>query len=281
MLKSIFNFFVFSSFYIALCAVVMVYQLQYIFPAIEIPQVFYVFVFFSTVCSYNFHWWLTTHSATASERLNWAVKNKWLHLVLYFIGLIGAGFSFFYLRQHWFWIAFGAFVTFLYSAPKIPQKIFIGLRRIAIGKTIFLAFVWMYVTTVLPLLISDSPWQPGFIWLSCSRFFLIYAICILFDYRDREDDKSDGIRSMITYFNERGINNLFALSILMFTVFTTLLYTSNIGVGLLETLLLLLPGGIVVAIYQYAKTHFSDYLYYFVLDGLMMLSGLLMIIIHI
>jgi len=277
MLKSIFNFFIFSSFYIAICAVIMVYQLQLLFPHVAIAPVFYVFVFFSTVCSYNFHWWLTVHSAVGSERLQWAVKYKWLHLLLYFAGLIGAAVSFFMIRQHWLWIALGIFVTFLYSAPKIPQKFFIGLRRIAVGKTIFLAFVWMYITTILPLLIWGKTWEADFTWLACSRFFLIYAICILFDYRDRADDKADGIRSMITWFNERGINNLFALSVLLFVIFTCALAVN--GTGWPVIMVLLLPGLIVAALYQYAKHHFSDYLYYFILDGLMMLSGLLMIII--
>ncbi|MEP6749612.1 MAG: UbiA family prenyltransferase [Bacteroidota bacterium] len=200
-------------------------------------------------------------------------------MILYFIGLIGSAVCFFMLKQHWFWIALGAFVTFLYSAPKIPQKIFIGLRRIAIGKTIFLAFVWMYVTTLLPLLISDQVWQTNFTRLACSRFFLIYAICILFDYRDRDDDKAAGIRSMITRFDEKGVNNLFACSMLLFSVFTIALYVSGFTLSAIS--LLLVPGAIVAALYNYAKKNFSDYLYYFVLDGLMMLSGLLMIIFHI
>lgn len=276
MLKSFFQFFLFSSLYIALCAVVMVYQLQLLFPQVHVSGAFYLFVFFSTVCSYNFHWWLTHHSATGSERLQWALKYKKLHLLLYFIGMLGAAICFWLIRQHWIWIALGAFFTFLYSAPKIPQHFFIGLRRIAVGKTIFLAVVWMYVTTLLPLLVNGADWHPAFTWLAISRFFLIYAICILFDYRDRDDDKADGIRSMITLFNERGIDNLFTLSLCLFAIFTVLLHgggTSWMSIGVL-----LLPGLLVAVLYNYAKKHFSDYLYYFVLDGLMMLSGLLMIL---
>lgn len=257
----------------------MVYQAGQLFLHGTIPAVFFLFVFFATICSYNFHWWLTTHSATGSERLQWAVKNRSLHLLLYIIGLVGSSVCFFVLRQHWFWIGVGGFVTFLYSAPKIPQKIFIGLRRVAVGKTIFLAFVWMYVTSVLPFLISGRPWQANFTWFACSRFFLIYAICILFDYRDREDDKADGIRSMITWFNESGINILFTISLLLFAVFTGLLYTG--GLGVFTIAVLLVPGIITAAIYNYAKKNFSDYLYYFVLDGLMMLSALLMLLLQI
>ncbi len=279
MLKSVVNFFLFSSCYIALCAVAMVYQVHLLFPQVNIPNVFYAFVFFSTVCSYNFHWWLTHHAVNGTERLHWALRHKGLHLALYVVGLLCAATFFWPLRLHWHWITFGAFVTFLYSAPKIPQKIFIGLRRIAIGKTIFLAFVWMYVTTLLPLLVATTEWQPGFTWLACSRFFLIYAICILFDYRDRADDKADGIRSMITWFDERGINILFTISLLLFGVFTLALYVN--GSPLQTVCILLLPGIITAGIYPYAKRNFSDYLYYFVLDGLMMLSSLIMIMLYI
>lgn len=279
MVKKIIDFVLFSSIYIALCAVIMVYQVQLLFPQVLLPPVFYLFIFFSTVCSYNFHWYLTHHSATGSERLQWAVRYKSLHLILYFIGLAGTIAAFLPLREHWYWIAFGAFVTFLYSAPKLPQKFFAGLRHVAIGKTIFLSFVWMYVTTLLPLLIAGTAWQPAFTLLAMSRFFLIYSICILFDYRDREDDKADGIRSMITWLNERGINILFTFSMLLFAVCTLALFSTRITA--FSILLLLIPGIIAAALYSYAKKHFSDYLYYFVLDGLMMLSGLLLIIVHI
>jgi 4-hydroxybenzoate polyprenyltransferase len=258
---------------------VMVYQVSHLFLYNTISLSFFAFVFFATVCSYNFHWYLTTHSVTGSERLRWALQNKSLHLVLYFIGLTGAGICFFILRQHWFWIGVGAFITFLYSAPKIPQKIFAGLKRVAVGKTLFLAFVWMYVTTVLPLAVSGKPWQAVFTWFACSRFFLIYAICILFDYRDREDDKADGIRSMITFFNEKGINRLFGCSLILFAGFTFMLAAH--GFDSFKIALLLLPGVLVAALYNYAKRNFSDYLYYFALDGLMMLSSVLMLVLQI
>ncbi|HEY4148127.1 MAG TPA: UbiA family prenyltransferase [Chitinophagaceae bacterium] len=279
MLKSIFNFFLFSSLYIALCAVLMVYQVCGLFLQGVVNTDLLLFVFFATICSYNFHWWLTTHSATDSERLVWAVKYKSLHFILYLIGLIGSGLYVFKLREHWFWLGIGAFVTFLYSAPKLPQKVFSQLKRIAVGKTFFLAFVWMYVTTVLPLVTSGHSWRIEFTWFTLSRFLLIYAICIPFDYRDREDDKADGIRSMITYLDEGGIDNLFALSIFLFGIFTLLLLLYGFSYWQVGTLLL--PGIIMAALYNYSKRHFSDYFYYFVLDGLMMLSSLLMLIVGI
>jgi len=167
-------------------------------------------------------------------------------------------------------------MTFLYSAPKIPNKHFRALGKIALGKTIFLALVWTYVTVVLPIVINGNEWHPDFYLYALSRFFLIYAICILFDYRDREDDKSIGIRSLITWLSESGIRKLFILSILLFFLLTIgmLFYQYD----LLTIFILLLPGIITAALYNYARKHLSDLLYYFVLDGLMALSALLMLL---
>src|SRR5215467_6387716 len=95
------------------------------------------FVFFATVCSYNFHWYLTPFSVSYSQRLAWAHHHKGWHLFLYFVGLIGTFVFFLFIREHWLALGFGAFITFLYSAPKLPWKAFRSLKEIAVGKTIF------------------------------------------------------------------------------------------------------------------------------------------------
>lgn len=234
------------------------------------------FVFFSTICSYNFHWYLTPKSVNPSRRLVWTHYHRALHFILYLAGGIGAAIYFFSLLPHWKALCFGAFVTFLYSAPKLQQPIFRSLRRIAVGKTLFLAFVWMYVTTILPILVAGVQWHGSYVLFAVSRFCLIYALCILFDYRDREDDKRDGIRSLVTYLNEKGIDTLFVISLVLFGVSTISLAFYHFPAFYI--LLLLIPGIILATLYRRAKRDFSDFLYNFVLDGLMMFSGLLMLI---
>jgi 4-hydroxybenzoate polyprenyltransferase len=133
--------------------------------------------------------------------------------------------------------------------------------------------VWAYVTAALPVLMEDAL-SPKAILFCIGQFFFIYAICILFDFRDREDDKADGILSMITYFTERGIDILFTISVSIFIIIV--LWLKYEGIAWINMLILLIPAIILVALYNYSKRTFSDYLYYFVLDGLMMLSGLLL-----
>lgn len=236
------------------------------------------FVAFSTLCSYNFHWYLTPDMPSETVRIQWTRQHRSLHFALFVAGLAGAGWYFFQLIHHWFWLGGAVLLTFLYSAPKLPPP-FRWLQKIAIGKTIFLSFVWMYVTTLLPVAMDGHHWDLPTLLFCVSRFFLVYAICILFDYRDRSYDKQQGIRSMITYFSDRGIDGLFYGSLLIFAASTLGLFYFHFSAVLLAVLLL--PGLIVWRLYPYGKKNFSDYLYYFVLDGLMMLSSLITLLIPI
>ena len=267
-------FFIYSNLFIAFCAVLMVYQTYQLVLRTNPDIYFTAFVFFATICSYSFHWYLTPADIElTSSRSQWLSRNKKVHLVLFFTGLAGTAFTSLFLLHHWYWLLLSGFITFLYSAPKIPHPYFRVLRKVALAKTVFLAFVWMYVTTILPVQISDQPWQQNFSVFALSRFFLIYAICILFDYRDREYDKEIGIRSLITWLSEKNITRLFILSLSLFTVFSCLL--TLYGFSYTTIGLLLIPGAITAGLYRYAKRDFSDVLYYFVLDGLMALSSLL------
>lgn len=275
-LKKAFDFFVFSSLFIAICAVLMTYQTCFLF---GLPFSFELagFVFSGSVCSYNFHWYLTPpHIEQPSEKLAWNISNKTVHLILFIAGMIASAVFSILLIEHWFWLGITAFVTFLYSATKIPHPLFSHLKKIAIGKTIFLAFAWMHVTTLLPLVFHSSQLSEAPIWFVINRFFFIYAICILFDYRDVEPDKKDGIKSLITFLNEKGIDILFWGSIIA-TLSTTIILVDYFSIEVL--IALIFPVIILSLLYYPAKKNFSDYLYYFVLDGLMMLSAPLLLLI--
>jgi len=274
--RNLLSFFVFSNLFIAVCAVLMVYQTFLMLLNTAANFEITGFVFFSTICSYSFHWYFTDHSVLPSKRINWLRNNKHIHLIFLIAGTAGAAYFAFLLLSYWPWLIAGIIPTFLYSAPKIPNKYFRVLRRVAIGKTIFLALIWMYVTVVLPIIISGEPWSREFTLFAINRYFLIYAICILFDYRDREDDKADGIRSLITYLNEKSITRLFIFSLFICIITVVLLFKS--GFGSVDLIILFIPAIIVAFLYPYARKNFSDMLYYLFLDGLMALSALLLLI---
>ena len=277
MLKKAFDFFVFTSLFIACCAVLMVYQAFLLF-GVQFPLSVYGFVFFGSVCSYNFHWFLTPPQIPGtSHKLQWNLNNRPLHLLLFIIGITGAAICSFLLIEHWLWLGITAFLTFLYSAPMIPLRAFRWLRKIAIAKTIYLAFAWAHITASLPLLIVQEGLAAEHIWYLVNRFFFLYAICIVFDRRDVDSDRKAGIRSLITWFDEKGVDRLFWASQLMVLV-TTVLLTRWFSIT--EAILLLLPAIIMGLLYNASKQNRSDYLYYFLLDGLMALSAPLLILLR-
>ncbi|MBC9930083.1 UbiA family prenyltransferase [Chitinophaga qingshengii] len=275
MFRSIFNFILFTSVFIALCALLMIWQTNELL-ALQYPQrTFYLFVFFSTICSYNFHWYLTPGSYSSSERLQWVDRYRDLMLILCGVGLAGALFYFWPLRSHWLVLSGGAILTFLYSAPKVPYKPFTWLRKIAVGKTLFLTGVWTYVTTLLPAFVANQGLSWPLVLFTLHRFLLVYAICILFDYRDIESDKREGIRSLITYLDYKSLNRLYYITLLF----------SALAAGLLQPyttipviITLLVPVVITGMLTRKAQHNPSDYLFYFSLDGLMALSALLHLI---
>lgn len=272
LLRRLSDGFLFSSLFLSFGAGLMAHQTFQLLqlPANEERNLQY-FIFFATLCSYNFHWWLTPFSASELNRSKWSIRNRWVHAVLIIAGAIGSLWCSYPLLTYWPAIVPSVVLTFLYSAPKLPFWPFIHLKKFAYGKTIFLAMVWMYVTTALPIWISGKGFGPAELLFCTSRFFGIYAICILFDWRDRDTDKKEGIKSLITRFEEKGIDRLFSMSLVIFGTSTVALINYGIPASLL--MVVLLPGMLTAILYKRAKKDFSDYLYYFVLDGLMLLSS--------
>ena len=85
-----FNFFIFSSVYIAVCALLMVHQTNQLLHLDYNIREYLAFVFFSTICSYNFHWYLTPSIPTEKLRVQWTQQHKTLHLLFFVAGFIGS-----------------------------------------------------------------------------------------------------------------------------------------------------------------------------------------------
>jgi 4-hydroxybenzoate polyprenyltransferase len=276
-IRSIIDFFLFSSIYIGLCAVVMTLSVYGLFQ-LPVNWDLVFFIFSGTLCSYNFHWLLTPGLLSGKHKSNWSYRHRHLHLAIFIASLAAAAWFAFRLIDQWYWLLLTAFVTFLYSAPKIPWKPFRNLKEVAVGKTVFLAFAWTHIPFILPLMVANIKWTVVEYLFIFNRFYLIYAICILFDYRDREHDKTEGIRSMVTELTEDGVNRLFIATMVVF--FASGIFLWFAGFNFFNTALILLPGLVLVFLYGQAKQVKSDYYYYFLLDGLMMLSGLLWLAFH-
>lgn len=269
-LQKAFNYFLFLSLYIALCAVAMTFQTTWLF-GLHHYFLLYGFVFCGTVCSYNTHWAFTPKlfENPITSRNGLDEIPVWLHIVLAIGAIIGAFVFFLLLRQHWIWLAGAAVLSGFYTAPKIPLRITRWLQQVAFGKTIFLTLAWTYITAILPLLLADTPLTAPHILFCVNRFYLIYAICIIFDLRDREDDKKEGIKSMITNCSLPAVDRLYWGSLIVYFA-TALLLLFYFPVSFV--LAFSIPGAILAFGYGWFKRQRSEIVYNFILDGLMIFS---------
>lgn len=269
MLKKILDTLVFANFYVALAAVMMCFASQRLF-GLFFDKNLAVFVFFATMCSYSLHWFLTT-SETKTPRIVWSDKNRIFLKFLFVISFFATFFSFFTVSHLWKIIFPLALLTFLYTAPKLPFRFFYFLKGVAIAKTLYLASVWLCVTVVLPFENANIIWTNEQYFFALNRFLLLVTVCMLFDFRDRNEDF--GIKNFITYFDEKKLTITFFIATLCF-VFTCFLLKNNFST--LENFALSLPFLLLVITFFISKKTKNDYWFYIFLDGMTMLSGVIL-----
>jgi len=271
-----FNYLIFGNIFIAVCAALMSY---YTFEVFDEPVSLTLlgFIFFASISSYSFHSYLPTTEKDYSEKVKWGLNRRKYFLFLLIIGSVGAAVFLFFLKQDLKLILALLLFTVLYSSPKIKFEKFTFFKRFGTAKTIYLAAIWTLVTVSLPLSAMDINTGNAGMLFFANRFFLIYAICILFDLKDKEYDMQRGIKSIITILDEKKIELLFFICLILFFISSLVFYIFRDS-GLI-VLTLITPGSLLLFLFQRSKETKSDYWFSFVLDGVMMLSPVLYLLV--
>lgn len=272
--KGLFDFIVFSNLFIALCAVLMTQGTIVEFNLQQLPHNFLAFIFFSTLSSYSIHWYLTNAEVEiTASRTQWLKQHKKLHALFFILSVAGTFIFALSLLRYWIYIIPAVLLTLMYTAPKFPLPIFQKLQKYILGKTILLAAMWTYVTAVLPLFILQVDFKLLHYLFVLNRFVLLFAICILFDIRDRQYDKQTGIKSLVTILPLEKIKIIFTIQILINLITSFVLYTYSQEIT--TFIFLSAPAIITYFLYPIAVKSKNDYLFYFILDGLMALTSVL------
>jgi len=236
------------------------------------------FVFFATICSYNFHYLMG--GIFVEQKFSWSFLYSQYQRVLFMaVGGIGAWLFFSAVHVKPVNAAIAFLLTFLYSVPLIPLKQLDFTRRAGFVKTLLLSFTWMFVSAYMPLSRFNIQFTTGGWLMMTSRFLFMLMLCILFDNRDRLIDRKYGLHSLSTdlppKLMRRLIYGLFAL------LFITNFLFNQHGITLLQTAALQLTGLITMAFYIFSNKKQGYYFYYFGVDGLMILSALLTTVVSI
>lgn len=142
------RFFLSHSIFIAICADALCFQTALVLH-FKLPVSFYWFIFFSTVCSYNFYWLLSGFYFDYNNRH--VFFRKYLSNIIVFVfSFTGTLYTVYFVRQQILLIILGVLLTLLYCLPLVPFKMFNFSRKGGLLKTLLLAFTWTFVTVYIP-----------------------------------------------------------------------------------------------------------------------------------
>lgn len=265
------KFFLSHSLFISLCAVALCYQ-TYLLLHIAPDNKIFLFIFFATLSSYNFYWLVSKFSFNTYESIGHFTKKNSSYLLIWFCAGIGLFITSWQLPYLWPYIIFAIFLTLIYSMPLWPFKWVIVLRKAGFLKTTLLSFTWAYVTVVfpaVPVLFTDAiPVTALFV----ARFFFMLLLCTIFDKRDVEADKLHALHSLATDIK---LNTLHLIMIFVFTGYLISGFWLRNHLKDDAQLLAFFVTGILVAWAYIASLKKQGYVfYYFLIDGLMLVSAL-------
>lgn len=243
----------------------------------------YLFIiFFATLFEYNLHRFITVitnKEALNSDKHKWVKENLNGFYLLVFTSLAGficvASLA---KKEVLITLAPIALLTFFYSIPVFGNKKSIfRLREIPYLKIFLIALVWAFSTILLPIIQSNTIFNKVHVTVMLAeRFFFVFAITIPFDIRDMEADKQAGLKTIPILFNENTSTAIANLSLFIFFLISFFHYQIQnswfiigaLSISTLTTFLFL----------NEKKIKKLNYFHYGILDGTMLLQGLLVLV---
>ena len=265
------HFILSHSIFVAFCAVALAFQTVLLL-ALTVDVYLYGFIFFATLCSYNFYWLLSKYSFRPEIPIAVFLRKESTEFLVFGLAAVGLIFCYFQLHLPIYVIITAILLTGLYAIPLLPFGVLKFTRKAGVLKTSLLAFTWSYVTVIIPLQREELVLSGLELFILTRRFLFMLMLCIIFDNRDIAVDKIRGLRSLATDLGAK------AMRLLIYSIFI-ILFVSNFlfryyGVSIPQTIALQVSTIALLVTYYYS-TRKQDYLfYYFFVDGMMLFSAL-------
>lgn len=265
------HFILSHSIFIAVCAVALAFQTTQLLHLTVNPFV-YGFIFFATLCSYNFYW-IVSKVSFAKKNAVWPLlKNEATGFTLLVIAAIGALFCFLKSSLPIDAVVTAIVLTILYSIPLLPIRFLQFTRKAGVLKTVLLAFTWAYVTAFIPLQKTYWLLTNADLFIISRRFLFMLILCIIFDNRDKAVDKMRGLHSLATDLKPA------VLKILIYIIFAVLFcsnfYSYHFGISFPQSIALQISTLALLTVYFFSTKKQGYLFYYFMVDGLMLFSAL-------
>ncbi len=133
------HFILSHSIFVAVCAVALSFQSALLLQLDVNPYV-YGFVFFATICSYNFYWIISKLSFANKTDFPGLLKKEATGFIVLVIAAIGLLYCWYYSLIPLHFVIIAICLTVIYSIPLLPFAFLRFTRRAGVLKTILLAF---------------------------------------------------------------------------------------------------------------------------------------------
>lgn len=272
-IKKLVDFLLFTSIFVAVCAIAFCMETSVMLNVPFNNFSFYAFVFGATIVQYNLHYIVKKVAVKDSARLAWSQGNKNIHLVLLIAGCILIVYSLFgFHLEHFIILFILGCISFLYSFPFIPFAQKKRIKDYGFLKIITLSLLWTLVTVWFP--VSGRTFDRGlFVFIFMKRLVFMFILCLLFDMRDIEVDRSENIRTLAVAL---GRKRSYVLSYIVLLVFVLLSVAQYIYLPQIQFLIpMLISAAATLATIEITKKINSDYVYLAGIDGMMLLQPIL------
>ncbi|MBK8608684.1 MAG: hypothetical protein IPL84_01675 [Chitinophagaceae bacterium] len=265
------HFILSHSVFIACCAVALAFQSAQLLGFNNSPYV-YGFIFFATLCSYNFYWLLSKIAFADKKNILKIIQKDSSGIVLLILSATGLLICFYFSRLTIAYVSLAVLLTLAYAVPLLPIKFLLFTRKAGVLKTLLLAFTWAYVTVFIPLQKSFPALDHADYFILTRRFLFMLMLCIIFDNRDKAIDKIRGLHSLATDLKP------VVLKVIIYLIFAVLFISNflyrDYGLSLSQSVALQVSTLALLVVYFYAAKPRSYLFYYFIVDGLMLFSAL-------
>jgi hypothetical protein len=269
------------SLFTSLCAAALTTQ-SFIFFKLPIHYNYIAFVFFATVAAYNSYWLTSIIPANKEQQLINLLLTKKIEIALI---ALSSSLAFYFLIQSGANLLYTLFAIALYAGYSCflflrkPERLF-ALFVFYFLKTGLLSACWVLLCSVMALQENAIGLELSIIY-HCYIFFFVLLLCLIFDKRDVSIDEIENLHLKTINTKLKALMQVGEITCFLVIAMAAITFT-YIGVfNVLFAGLFFIP----LLVYLFwltikSKTKQGYYFYYFWVDGSMLFSCLLLIVLN-
>ncbi len=172
-------------------------------------------------------------------------------------------------------LVLAAVLSLSYVFPVFKKR---RLRDLPFVKIFTIAFVWAYVTVILPVCELGKAVDANIALLFLEKALFVFALTIPFDIRDMDWDAQTGVKTIPLSIGFRNAQYL-AVLCLISCIVLVFMFNNNGFYSFKQSFILIISYFVSIVFVYLTQKNRSDYFFYGFIDGMMLLQSLLILLI--